>query len=288
MAQRERDALTGRLTTGHEWDGIKELSTPIPTWWITTFLISIMVALIYLWLMPSFATTKSLEPGLLGWSSRGELREEQAIAAAAQAPWRQRLMAVPLEEVSKDEELRRFVQAGGRALFNENCAPCHGVGGGGQQGQFPALLDDDWLWGGKPADIIQTVRHGIRNTDEESRQSAMPVFGDSLSKEQIANVADYVLTLADKSKADSRVALPGATLFKDNCAGCHGENGEGGRDFGAPRLNDAIWLYGGSRDAIIHQITSPRMGSMPSFASRLNEESLRMLALYVHGLGGGE
>lgn len=288
MAQRERDPVTGRLTTGHEWDGIKELATPIPGWWITVFLISIAVALLYLWLFPSFATTKSLEPGVLGWSSRQELRDEQAMAAAAQAPLRNRLVATPLEEAGGDETLRRFAQAGGRALFNENCAACHGVGGGGQQGQFPALLDDDWLWGGKPTDIIQTIRHGIRNEDADSRQSAMPAFAETLSKDQIAQVTDYVLTLSDASKADSRVSLPGAAIFKENCAACHGDAGEGVRDMGGPRLNDAIWLYGGSRDAIIRQINNPRMGVMPSFATRLDEASLRMLTLYVHGLGGGE
>lgn len=288
MAAPERDPLTGYHTTGHEWDGIKELTTPIPTWWVTVFLGSCFVAIVYMWLFPSFATPTGYFKGQLGWTSRGQLAEEMAAGRAAQADWRRLLTDTPLEEVESNPDLRRFAIAGGRAAFNENCAPCHGVGAGGQIGQFPALVDDDWLWGGTLADIHQTVRFGIRSGHEETRDSMMPAFGEMLSPAEIDSIADYVLTLSDPGSEATRAAMPGAALFETNCSACHGVAGEGGRDFGAPKLNDAIWLYGGSKDAITHQIAAPRMGVMPAFGTKLDAETLRMLALYVHSLGGGE
>lgn len=288
MATPERDPVTGYRTTGHEWDGIKELSTPIPHWWVSVFLISVGVALLYLWLMPSFAGKTGFLPGALKWSSKDQLAGEQASAAAAQAQWRGLLMDVPQAEIEGNADLRRFAIAGGRALFNENCAPCHGVGAGGQQGQFPALIDDDWLWGGRIDDIVQTITHGIRNDDGDSRQSMMPAFGEMLPAAEIEHVADYVATLSDPAAEASRAALPGAAIFADNCASCHGPAGGGSREFGAPRLDDAIWLYGGTRAEIIRQITHPRMGVMPSFATKLDPATIRMLAVYVHTLGGGE
>ncbi|WP_018388276.1 cytochrome-c oxidase, cbb3-type subunit III [Ancylobacter sp. FA202] len=288
MAAPERDPLTGYSTTGHEWDGIKELTTPIPHWWVTVFLGSCLVALLYMWLFPSFATTTGVFKGTLGWTSEGQLAEEMAAGRAAQAEWRRQLADTPLDEVERQPDLRRFAIAGGRAAFNENCAPCHGVGAGGQIGQFPALVDDDWLWGGSLAAIQQTVRFGIRSGHEETRDSMMPAFGEMLSAGEIDSIADYVLTLSDPSAAASRARLPGAELYAANCSACHGAAGEGGRDFGAPRLDDAIWLYGGSKQAIRQQIATPRMGMMPAFAGKLDDDTLRMLALYVHSLGGGE
>jgi len=288
MGARERDPFSGYRTTGHEWDGIKELETPIPIWWLTVFIGSCFVALAYLWLYPSFATTGDYFKGALGWTSKGQLLEDLAAGKAAQTQWLSALAAKPLARIEEDEELRRFATAGGRAAFQEVCAPCHGVGAGGQIGQFPALIDDDWLWGGRIEDIHQTIRFGIRSGHEEARDSAMPAFGEFLTPAEIGQVADYVLTLSDPDAAGQRDAMAGAAIFAQNCASCHGEKGEGGRDFGAPRLNDAIWLYGSSRQAVMRQITNPRMGVMPAFSERLDPETIRMLAVYVHTLGGGE
>jgi cytochrome c oxidase cbb3-type subunit 3 len=288
MATPERDPLTGYRTTGHEWDGITELTTPVPQWWLTVFIGSCFVALAYMWLFPSVATTTGVFKGQLGWTSRGQLAEEVAAGRAAQADWRRLLNEAPLDRIEANPELRRFAIAGGRAAFNENCAPCHGVGAGGQIGQFPALVDDDWLWGGTIADIHQTVSYGIRSGHDETRQSMMPAFGEMLSATEIDSIADYVLTLADPTAAATRAAMPGAALFQQNCAACHGVNGEGNREFGAPTLNDAIWLYGGTKEAVRHQIANPRMGMMPAFATKLDPETIRMLAVYVHTLGGGE
>ncbi len=288
MSDHERDPLTGQLTTGHEWDGIKELRTPIPNWWLITFVVTWVLSVGYLVLYPSFATTKSYAPGILGWSSSSELVQTTQRARDSQSVWRTQILATPLEKIEANEELRRFAIAGGQAAFNENCAACHGVGAGGQIGQFPSLTDDAWLWGGKIADIHTTIRHGIRSESEDTRVSEMPAFGEILSAEEIAQTADYVLSLSDRSRNATHASLPGAALYADNCASCHGERGEGVRDLGAPRLNDAIWLYGGSREAVIRQITTPKMGQMPAWENRLDEETIRMLAVYVHTLGGGE
>jgi cytochrome c oxidase cbb3-type subunit 3 len=193
-----------------------------------------------------------------------------------------------LEQIEGKEELRRFAIAGGQAAFNENCAACHGVGAVGQIGQFPSLIDDDWLWGGKVTDVHTTIRHGIRSGSDSARVSEMPAFGNILSREEIAATADYVLSLSDHSRDATRASLPGGALYANNCASCHGAQGEGSREFGAPRLNDAIWLYGGSREAVVRQITRPKMGQMPTWENRLDEATIRMLAVYVHSLGGGE
>lgn len=288
MANPERDPLTGYRTTGHEWDGIEELTTPIPAWWVTVFLASCLVAVLYMWLYPSFATTGGYYRGSLGWSSEGDLIEAVAAGRTAQAQWRTAIVATPIDRIETDESLRRFATAGGRAAFGENCAPCHGVGAGGQMGQFPALVDDDWLWGGKIGEIYQTIRFGIRSGHEEARDSAMPAFGEIIPAEEIDAVAQYVLALSDPSTEASRPSMSGAAIYATNCAACHGASGEGGRDFGAPRLNDAIWLYGSSPEQIRRQIANPRMGMMPAFANRLDDETIRALAVYIHTLGGGE
>lgn len=288
MAKPERDPLTGYNTTGHEWDGIKELTTPIPGWWVTVFLVSCLVAVIYLWLYPSIPTTVGYYKGTLGWTSAGQLADDVAVGREAQHEWRTGLAATPLEEIENNDDLRRFAIAGGRAAFNENCAACHGVGAGGQVGQFPALIDDDWLWGGKIDDIVQTVSYGIRSGHEETRDSMMPAFAEMLSADEIDAVAAYVMTLSEAAADATRGALPGAPVYVQNCASCHGDKGQGGRDIGAPRLSDAIWLYGGSKDAIKRQVAAPRMGVMPSFATKLDQETIRMLGVYVHTLGGGE
>ena len=288
MSVQERDPLTGQLTTGHEWDGIKELRTPIPNWWLITFIVTWVLSIGYLVLYPSFATTTSYAPGLLGWSSKGDLIAETQQARDMQSAWRSQIIATPLDQIEDNEELRRFAVAGGQAAFNENCAACHGVDAAGQIGQFPSLIDDDWLWGGKITDIHTTIRHGIRSGTDDARASEMPAFEDMLSAEEIAATADYVLSLSDRSQDATRATMPGEALFADNCASCHGADGEGNREFGAPRLNDAIWLYGGTREAVIEQIAQPKMGQMPAWESRLDEATIRLLAVYVHTLGGGE
>ena len=229
MAGPEIDPMTGYKTTGHEWDGIKELTTPIPGWWVTVFLATCFFSVVYMWLYPSIPTMDNVYEGRLGWSSERQLVNDMVAADVEQSHWRSLLASTPLDEVESNEQLRRFAVAGGKAAFNENCAPCHGVGGGGQIGQFPALVDDAWLWGGTVDDIYTTIKYGIRSGNDEARDSLMPTFGDMLSEQEITEVSQYVLALSDPSTDGTRSAMPGAELYEVNCASCHGANGGGTR-----------------------------------------------------------
>jgi cytochrome c oxidase cbb3-type subunit 3 len=269
MATPEKDPITGQYTTGHVWNGIKELRTPVPTWWLSGWLACIAFAVGYIYFYPSFPSTRT--------------------ALQEQAGLLEQVKSTPLEAFRDKPELARFAFNGGRAAFAVNCIACHGAGAQGQVGQFPALIDDDWLWGGKLADIYTTIRHGIRNETDEARNSMMPAFAEILKPEEIKAVANYVLALDPKAPAHAgRAAMPGAATYETNCAGCHGAAGEGNRDAGAPRLNDAIWLYGSTPEQISAQIVKPRVGVMPAFGKRLSDEVVKMLTFYVHSLGGGE
>lgn len=277
----EKDAITGTETTGHEWDGIKELNTPLPRWWLYVLYATIAWSLVYYVLYPTIPGSK----GLLGYSQRVELSENLARAKARQAGNLKRVAATPMAEIRGDPELLNFVLTGGRAAFADNCAPCHAPGGAGRP-EYPVLADDDWLWGGGLEQIQHTILYGVRNGHEEARFGEMPAFGADglLEADQIEAVADHVLALSEGGAADG----VGAEIYAENCAACHGASGEGGRAFGAPRLSDQIWLYGGKRSDVLAQIRRPRHGVMPSWTGRLDETTIKMLTIYVHALGGGE
>jgi cytochrome c oxidase cbb3-type subunit 3 len=281
----ERDTVTGRTTTGHEWDGIRELNTPLPKWWVYTFYATIVFAIVYCVLYPAIPFLHSHTAGILGYSTRATLTRDMAAAAKAQAGMRERIAKASPTEIRRDPQMFAFAEIGGKATFDTNCAPCHRAGGAGAKG-FPNLADDDWLWGGKLAEIQETITHGIRNADPQSRHSAMPRFGldNMLTPAQINAVADYVLSLS----SGKPVAGEGARIFADNCAPCHGKKGQGNREDGAPRLNDKIWLYGGDKATVVDVITRARNSSMPAWGERLDPVTIKMLAVYVHGLGGGE
>lgn len=284
----EKDATTGTDTTGHEWDGIKELNTPLPKWWLYTFYACIVWGVIYTIVFPSWPTLSSHFGGTAGYSRRAEVAEALAAQKAGQADLREKIVAMDIDSIRKDPALMGYVQAAGRVAFADNCAGCHGAGGAGAVG-FPTLADDDWIWGGKPDQILQTITYGIRNANENSRVSDMPRFGADglLTKEQIGDVADYVLSLSGTAgKADA--VERGATVFAENCAACHGEKGEGNQDMGAPRLSDGIWLYGGDRKNVVETITYARRGNMPAWIERLDPATVKVLATYVHALGGGQ
>jgi len=281
----ERDSVTGTETTGHEWDGIKELNTPLPRWWLIVFWVTIIWSALYFVLYPAF-------PGWTGiwdYSARKDVAQRLQAVEAGRAEWVDKLAAASLEQIEQDRDLLAFAVAGGRAAFADRCAPCHGAGGAGGPG-FPNLLDDDWLWGGTIEAISTTITHGVRwERDEDTRQSAMPRFGvdEILTADQINDVAEYVLSLSGTA-TDQAAATRGKDIFAENCVACHGENGAGNPELGAPRLNDAIWLYGGDKQTVVQTITRSRGGVMPAWGDRLSPVAIKQLAVYVHSLGGGQ
>lgn len=284
----EKDSFTGTETTGHEWDGIKELNTPLPKWWLYVFLVCVVWAVVYMVLYPSVPLGRSYFAGLIGYSQRTEVDRGVAELHQIHAGAMDRIAATDITAIAKDSELKTVALAAGRIAFANNCQPCHGPSGSGRPG-YPILADDDWLWGGKLADIQRTIQYGIRSGHPEARDSAMPRFGADgiLKPEQINQVADFVLSLSGHAPAGVDLK-PGAALFAENCASCHGEAGKGGREFGAPNLTDQIWLYGGDKASIVAQITAPKQGVMPAWVDRLDAGTIKSLALYVHAFGGGE
>jgi cytochrome c oxidase cbb3-type subunit 3 len=289
MAKIEKDEITGTATTGHEWDGIKELDTPMPRWWLLTFYATIVFAVGYTVAYPAWPMLTSATPGLLGYSSRAEVGKEIAVAKTAQAEWLDKIRAAGLEDILKDDGLRTFAKAGGAAAFKVNCVQCHGSGATGAVG-YPNLNDNDWIWGGTIEQIHQTITNGARFVgNADTRDSQMPNFGADgvLTPEQVADVANFTVALSG-GEADAAAAGRGAQVFAENCVACHGEKGEGNRELGAPNLADQIWLYNGGIDSVKAQVQKARHGVMPAWGHRLDDATIKQLAVYVYTLGGGE
>jgi len=278
-------------TTGHQWDGIEEYNNPLPRWWVWVFYATIVWGIGYTIAYPAWPLITQATPGLLGASTRADVAAEISAVDAANAAIKDKLIAADLNAIGTDPELATYAENAGAAVFRTNCSTCHGSGAAGFEGKgYPNLLDDDWLWGGTMEDIHLTVTHGIRNTtDPDARYSEMPKFGtdEILDETQIAQVTEHVLAISGQEH-DAALATEGATLYADNCAACHMEDGSGDRAQGAPKLTDAIWLYGGSREKIIETVTKARFGVMPNWNQRLSEDEIRAVAFYVHGRGGGE
>lgn len=283
----DMDEVTGVATTGHEWDGIRELNKPLPRWWLMTFYATIVWAVGYWVVYPAFPTLTGYTTGLLGYSQRTVVSGEVASARAAQAQYRDKLAQTPLDRIRDDPDLLRFAMAGGGAAFQVNCAPCHGRGAQGFAG-YPNLNDDDWLWGGALDEIHRTISFGVRSDANETHASQMPRFGldKLLDDAQMADTAEYVLSLSGKA-TDADAAGRGQKVFAEQCTSCHGADGRGNKEFGAPNLADAIWLYGGTKAAIVDSIRTGRGGVMPAWAGRLDPVTIKSLAIYVHSLGGG-
>ncbi|WP_192180369.1 cytochrome-c oxidase, cbb3-type subunit III [Mesorhizobium amorphae] len=287
MSSEHIDEVSGISTTGHEWDGIRELNNPLPRWWVTTFYITIVWAIGYTIAYPAWPMLTSATRGVLGYSSRNHVKNELAAAEAAKAKYVAAVESKTVSEIAADDALREFAVAAGGAAFRVNCVQCHGSGAQGSKG-FPNLNDDDWLWGGKAEQIQQTITHGIRfASDPDTRVSEMPAFGDIITADQIAQVSTYVASLSGLVR-DARLIEPGANVFAENCAACHGENAKGNKELGAPDLTDAIWLYGPGETAIAAQVRAPKHGVMPAWIGRLGETKVKELAVYIHSLGGGE
>ncbi len=286
MTDKRIDQETGTETTGHTWDGIEELNTPLPRWWLWTFYATIIWAIIYTILFPAWPLVSGATAGILGYSTRGEVAAEIERFNASNADIFGSLETIELAALPADEDLHRFAISAGESVFRNNCSQCHGAGGGGVQANgYPSLVDDDWLWGGTLEDIALTVRHGIRNEDDpDARWSEMPAFGEILEDEDIAKLTAHVRSLSGLGEGDA----DGAVLFDENCSSCHGVDGMGDRFLGAPNLTDVIWLYGGSEDAVYESISQARFGVMPPWGERLGEAQVRAVSAYVHSRGGGE
>ena len=283
---REIDQATGQEVKGHSWDGIAELDTPLPRWWLWTFYATIVWGVIYTIAYPAWPLVSSATAGVLGYSSRAEVAQSINAQQVANAEIIARVANADFAEIASDNDLDGFSKAGGAAVFRTYCSQCHGAGAAGAKG-YPNLIDDDWLWGGTPEDIAYTLRHGIRwDEDDDTRYSEMPAFGRDgiLDKSQIGHVADHVLSFSGKVETSDA----GAGIYADNCAACHGDTGLGDPEQGAPNLADAIWLYGSDRATVIETITNSRYGVMPAWSTRLSEAQIKQVAHYVHTLGGGE
>jgi len=283
------DSVTGTATTGHEWDGIRELNTPLPRWWLWTLYLTIVWAVGYWVVYPAWPLVTSFTSGALGWSSRGAVESELNDLKSLRAPMNTKLAATALGDIKTDQALADFTYAQGRAVFRENCGPCHGAGGGGAKG-YPNLNDNDWLWGGTLEQIQQTIEYGIRSGHKRARESQMPAFGKDgmLKSAEMVTVANYVRSIANLSTRPGTDLATGKKLFADNCAVCHGEGGTGNKELGAPNLTDGIWLFGSDEAMIVDVIANSRGGVMPAWDGRLDPVTVKALTYYVHSLGGGE
>ena len=290
MADNKRiDAPTGTETVGHEWDGIEELDTPLPRWWLWTFYATILFAIGYVILYPALPLIHGATPGTTGWTSRGQLDQQEAARRRELAPIHAAIAQTPIEQLPANPPLFQQAVEGGRAAFRMHCVQCHGSGAAGSPG-YPNLNDDDWLWGGDLRAIEFTITNGARNPGHpQTRNSMMPAFGRDgiLTPAQIDDTVAYVRTIS-RQQAPDAAARRGAAQFAQNCVACHGNDGRGNRQVGAPNLTDPIWLYGGDADTIRTTITNARAGVMPAWGGRLDPVTIRMLAAYVHSLGGGE
>jgi cytochrome c oxidase cbb3-type subunit 3 len=289
MQIEERDAVSGRETTGHEWNGIKELDTPIPRGVLMFLIATHLWAIAYWFFMPSWPLGSTYAKGLLGFDQRQTVNASVIKGQAVRGTWTHRIETEDYASILKDEGLMRYVRATGHRLFGDNCAACHGRDAKGRA-NYPNLTDDDWIWGGDPEMIEQTMRVGVNSSNPESRASQMPAFGrdDMLTGDQVKSVASYVFSLShpDYASPGTKDAIAaGQEVFKTTCVACHGDDAKGNRDIGAPNLTDNYWLYGGDLTTIIATIHGGREGHMPTWDERLTKAEIRTLALYVYDLG---
>ena len=289
MADKDIDSHSGVETTGHSWDGIKELNNPLPRWWVITFWISILWAVVYWVLMPSWPGLTGYLAGVRGHSERANVAAVLAGVETARSEQMTRLLSAgSIANIEEDPDLFQYAITAGGSLFGDNCATCHGAGGQGSVG-YPSLVDDEWIWGGALADIQATLHYGIRSTHPQTRFNQMLAYGADglLTPEQISDVVEHVMRISGRD-ADAAKAARGGALFAQQCASCHGAEGLGDQALGAPNLTDGIWLYGGERLDIQRTVHQGRGGVMPAWTGRLSEEQITALAVYVHSLGGGE
>jgi cytochrome c oxidase cbb3-type subunit 3 len=285
---KETDSHSGMETTGHEWDGIKELDTPLPRWWLWMFYGCIAFAVIYWVLMPSWPGINGYLPGILHESVRADVVKDLAGLKAQRAGEGNRLTTASLETIEKDPQLQAYALAVGQSIFGDNCAQCHGAGGTGGHG-YPNLRDDIWLWGGSLEDIQRTITYGVRADDPNTRMSQMPSFGRDgiLQPAQVTDLTEYVVSLSHR-QADAAAVARAAPVFAANCAVCHGPEGHGNQAMGAPNLTDNDWLYGPDRASIHDQIWNGHGGVMPAWGHRFDANTIKALTVYIHANAGGK
>ncbi|MCC8939695.1 cytochrome-c oxidase, cbb3-type subunit III [Bradyrhizobium sp. Arg62] len=283
------DRISGRSTTGHQWDGIKELNTPLPRWWILTFYATIVWAIGYWVVYPAWPLVAGYTAGVFHYSTRASVVNDLAGLEKSRGEKMALLGKASLTEIEQDPALLALARARGKTVFADNCAPCHGSGGAGAKG-YPNLNDDDWLWGGSLDQILQTIQFGARSGHAQAHEGQMLAFGRDgiLKKDEIVTVANYVRSLSGLSTAASFDAGAGTKIFAENCAACHGENAKGNQALGAPNLTDHIWLYGSEEETLVETISYGRAGIMPAWSGRLDPITVKALAVYVHSLGGGQ
>jgi cytochrome c oxidase cbb3-type subunit III len=287
MSESERDEHSGIETTGHEWDGIKELDNPLPRWWLWVFYGSIVVAVVYWVLMPAWPGLNGYTPGVLKQSDRADVASELQALQVQRGRGEAMLATASLQQIESDPALQAHALSVGQSVFGDNCATCHGAGGGGTRG-YPNLRDDVWLWGGSLEEIEHTLRVGVRSAHPQARTSQMPAFGreNMLTSAQVSDLTEYVVALSGRP-ADAAAVGRAQQLYADNCAACHTPTGVGDQAQGAPNLTDREWLYGSDRDSIRGQIHNGRNGVMPSWEGRFSPAVIKALAVYVHVNAGG-
>lgn len=283
------DSVSGRTTTGHEWDGIKELNTPLPRWWVLTFYATILWAIGYWVVYPAWPLVSGYTAGVLHYTNRAAVTKDLAELEAIRGDKMKVLAGASLAEIENDPNLLALARARGKTVFADNCAPCHGTGAAGAKG-YPNLNDDDWLWGGSLDQIMQTIQFGARSGDAKAHEGQMLAFGRDgiLKPDEIVTVANYVRSLSGLSTGPGFKEAVGKKIFDENCVACHGKNGKGNQEVGAPDLTDRIWLYGSDEASIVETITNGRAGVMPAWIGRLDPVTVKALTVYVHSLGGGK
>src|SRR5262245_19201808 len=284
MAVEERDDHTGYMLTGHEWNGITELNTPVPRVVYFFLIVTALFAVGYWILMPAWPLGTTYTKGLLGVDQRTTVAELLEQAALDRAAWVNRIENSSFAEIQSDPHLMETVRQTGRTLFGDKCAVCHGRDAKGGRG-FPNLTSPSWLWGGTPEAIAETIRVGINSAHPDSRTSQMLAFGHDgmLPRSDIENVVAYVETLSNPaaSAAPADKINAGKAVFAENCASCHGDAGTGKTDVGAPNLTDKFWIYGGDPDSIYATVWGGRQGHMPTWEARLSSVDRKILALYL-------
>lgn len=281
----ERDPVTGQITTGHDWNGIKELNSPVPKIVFAALILGVIYVVISTVLLPAWPSINGYTKGLLGIDQRSEVEQQVAQAQAGRADWVEALSSQPLDALARDPQIMDVVRETGARLFGDNCLACHSDGGTGQTG-YPNIAQAPLMWGEDIDTIEQTIRVGINSGHPDSRFAQMPAFGADgmLPRSDVLVLTDYLQAMSTEDTPDAEIPEDGAQMFANNCSGCHGADGTGVSDVGAPNLIDPHWIYGDTRADIFQSIFFGRQGHMPHWEGRLSDTDIKILALYVHDL----